>query len=229
MHISDNQDEITWPAFVDALTTMTMILTFVMLILAVAVGSLSQNASKIFVDTFNEIARERGTQPLTPKTTRSELIAAIKDIKLPAPNELQPEQAAPQKAPPKEIVSAEMPVTAKPPALVASAPTQGLLKLSYPVRQTRLDPTAEKSLKDFLNSSKEIAQAGEIAVQAFAPLSAGSLTEARRVAYYRAMLVRARLLNLGIPADKIVLKVDDRFNEKEGDSVTISVGSKPVN
>jgi hypothetical protein len=39
-------EENYWPGYVDALTTMTMVLTFIMLVLGLAVFSLSQNVSK---------------------------------------------------------------------------------------------------------------------------------------------------------------------------------------
>ncbi len=43
---SQEEEENYWPGYVDALTTMTMVLTFIMLVLGLAVFSLSQNVSK---------------------------------------------------------------------------------------------------------------------------------------------------------------------------------------
>ncbi len=43
---SQEDEENYWPGYVDALTTMTMVLTFIMLVLGLAVFSLSQNVSK---------------------------------------------------------------------------------------------------------------------------------------------------------------------------------------
>ena len=44
------EEENHWPAYVDALTTMTMMLIFVMTILAVAIFGLSQNVSRSMVE-----------------------------------------------------------------------------------------------------------------------------------------------------------------------------------
>ena len=45
-----SEEENHWPAYVDALTTMTMMLIFVMTILAVAIFGLSQNVSRNMVE-----------------------------------------------------------------------------------------------------------------------------------------------------------------------------------
>jgi len=48
--VSANEEvEHHWPGYVDALTTMTMMLIFVMMILAVAIFSMSENVSRSLV------------------------------------------------------------------------------------------------------------------------------------------------------------------------------------
>ncbi len=147
---------------------------------------------------------------------REQIISAIHDLQNPAaakPLEKEkPEdkQIAIRPAP-KAIVEKEVNVDATP----------LLVTLNYPKRQTRLDAGADKNLKDFLNVSKDILNARQIKIHAFAPASAGSLTEARRIAYYRAMLIRLRLIAEGINQEKIHLQVDDQFSDADGDKVKI--------
>ena len=43
---SDGEEENYWPGYVDALTTMTMVMTFIMMVLGVVVFTLSQNTAK---------------------------------------------------------------------------------------------------------------------------------------------------------------------------------------
>ena len=46
---SEGEEENYWPGFVDALTTMVMVLTFVMMVLGIVVFTLSQNVSKNYM------------------------------------------------------------------------------------------------------------------------------------------------------------------------------------
>ena len=46
-HAKDDANENHWPGYVDALTTMLMVLTFVMMILGIAVFAMSQNVSRV--------------------------------------------------------------------------------------------------------------------------------------------------------------------------------------
>ena len=51
-----SEEENHWPGYVDALTTMTMMLIFVMTILAVAIFGLSQNVSRSMVEKIAKVA-----------------------------------------------------------------------------------------------------------------------------------------------------------------------------
>ncbi len=57
---NNEQTENHWPGYVDALTTMLMVLTFVMMILGVAVFAMSQNVSRMLIEA---IARAAMVEP----------------------------------------------------------------------------------------------------------------------------------------------------------------------
>ena len=96
----------------------------------------------------------------------------------------------------------------KPVDKVAATSTQSMLTLKYPVRQSRLDATAEAELKTFLETSAPVRAARMLEVRAFASLAVGSVSEAKRFAYYRAMILRSTLITAGIPAEKINIQVE---------------------
>ena len=54
---TNDESENHWPGYVDALTTMTMMLIFVMMILAVAIFSMSENVSRTLVE---QVAKSAG-------------------------------------------------------------------------------------------------------------------------------------------------------------------------
>jgi outer membrane protein OmpA-like peptidoglycan-associated protein len=200
---SENEDH-SWPAFVDALTTIVMILTFVMMILAVAIAVMSENVSKVMVE---QIAKVISKDPPDPNKTAEqmtrEVIEAIEKLKAtppPPPVQTQPVEQE------KKIESAA--VERAPDQKVAVTSSQSALTLTFPPRQSRLDAAGEAELKTFLTTSAPVANAKTIDVRAYASLAVGSLSEAKRFAYYRAMIMRSTMIQNGIPADKIAIQVE---------------------
>jgi hypothetical protein len=57
---SDGEDENYWPGYVDALTTMTMVLTFILMVLGIVVFSLSQSVSRAYLEAIAEAAQVEG-------------------------------------------------------------------------------------------------------------------------------------------------------------------------
>jgi hypothetical protein len=50
---------------------------------------------------------------------------------------------------------------------------------------------------------------GEFIIRAFAVDNSGTITEARRLAYYRAMMVRQELVKAGLRANQVTAQIDD--------------------
>ncbi len=71
---AQEDEENYWPGYVDALTTMTMVLTFIMLVLGLAVFSLSQNVSKGMLES---IAKAMKLPADLPQDLSSEEITRI--------------------------------------------------------------------------------------------------------------------------------------------------------
>ena len=53
------------------------------------------------------------------------------------------------------------------------------------------------------------AQDGEFIIRAYAVDGTGTITEARRLAYYRAMLVRQELVRAGLKSTQVKAQIDD--------------------
>lgn len=219
MSAKDGEEDHTWPAFVDALTTMTMILTFVMLILAVGIASMAQNVSKDVVKSISDAINKNAPPGQPQVSTTEDIVAAIERLQRPAPIQSSPVEIE------RRIENRE-PVERAPDAReVRATRSQAALTLTYPVRQSRLDESSRNELKGFLGESREVQAARQIEIRAIASPTSGSMTEARRVAYYRAMLVRGELLSNGIAPDRVVVRVDERATTEDAD--TVRVFAKP--
>ena len=76
---SGGEEENYWPGYVDALTTMTMVMTFIMMVLGVVVFTLSQNTAKNILIEVAKIAKIdlKDMTNSTSKSLEKELLEAL--------------------------------------------------------------------------------------------------------------------------------------------------------
>ena len=229
---SGEEEENYWPGYVDALTTMVMVLVFVMMLLAVVVFSLSQNVSKVLIEQIVKVVDP--TAKFDPNATAEQMTAKlIEKIKTGAPP--PPNTNRPTDAPPGPPVDAKaVPETKMTAAEIEDAPetteikamsAPAMLTLVFPKRTTKLDEKTAADVDTFAKGSDNVAGAGSIDIQSVASPQSGSVSEARRLAYYRGMLVRSQLVKAGVPAEKIHLKIEIGTDPKTED--TVKVFAKP--
>ncbi|MGL4441604.1 MAG: hypothetical protein ACRCUE_20320 [Bosea sp. (in: a-proteobacteria)] len=232
-HAKDDADENHWPGYVDALTTMLMVLTFVMMILGIAVFAMSQNVSRIIVETIaraalidppiddvpvpiltERILEKLRLYPPRPPVRMAEQAKTETGVNTQTFNRYAPDQQPNPDAP--AMLGEDTRVVSAQPAHVPSAPgpvksevAGQALVLEFQPRATRLDEAAATSLAQTLQTEARFKSADLIEVRAFVDRTAPSLTDARRVAYYRAMLVRAALLQGGFAAARVRIFTDE--------------------
>lgn len=271
------EEENYWPGFVDALTTMTMVLTFIMMILGVVIFSMSQNVSKVLIKQIAEAAnidisgggsleqlrdrlvaavkaqvREKGqdqdTDKLTQFALRGESYAAPQPssinsgrTKLPSPvvngaqsdGPLSGSTASEQPlagphdekrvAPPpspldrdpgkveadRRIEASTLNEIAKLSSGVALTGDGSILTVSFEKRVVQLDDAKTQEFRTVVMNSANMKAASKIEVRGYADVSAIGVTEARRIAYYRAMLIRKQLMLTGVDAERIAVRIED--------------------
>ena len=101
----------------------------------------------------------------------------------------------------------------KPAAVSAVGP---LLTVTYKPRATRLDDEAMAEVRKFLISPALKTPAMNFVVKSYVP-PGGAVTEARRTAYYRSMLVRQLLVESGVAANQIQVRIEDSSDAKKSD------------
>jgi hypothetical protein len=296
-------EESYWPGFVDALTTMTMVLTFIMMVMGLVIFSLSQNVSRA---KLVEIAQAMKIDPQANSLDQlhAKIISAIGEaqnvssaqsaaqsssqslsqaIAKPEASAAQPaavaSKAAERSSPAKSAAASAQAAAsaaasaprAVPEARAATAdskaeqggkteqtmagatmpenqqgsagesPVRSTIKtedakaekasssgaekqfrIMYADRNFQIDDPVKVELDGFLARAALRERPVPVEVKAFAKVGMGAVSEARRVAYYRGMIVRQQLVGAGISADRIRIKVEDADNPDDANSVQIS-------
>jgi hypothetical protein len=247
---NSSEDENYWPGFVDALTVMTMVLTFVMMVLGLVVFSLSQNTSRAQLDRIasaakidvspstpveqvhrlivDALARRGGGPEDAPKDASNQgggLIpspprdaAAMRPARDPARGEVDAIDVASGARPSESRIAslADTPVVAQ--GLRRTERAEAEFTVIFQPRSFRLDDPARAEVDAF---ARAIDRAGAFEIRAFASTGDGAVSEARRVAYYRAMVLRQRLVDAGVPAARIRVRVDDQGRPVDAEAVRI--------
>jgi hypothetical protein len=223
------EEENHWPGYVDALTTMTMMLIFVMTILAIAIFGMSQNVSRSMVE---KIAKVINIDTLTDQESTDDLASRVvarletqqrenQTAAAPPPPEkaaIQAESIRPM-APDHVFASADRSVS-KPavPALVFQQ--SAFITIAFEKRATGIDAETNDRIKVAMEAGGWLSQSIEL--KAFVDRS-GSISDARRVAFYRLLNLRGRLIAMGIAADRIKARIEDAIGNEGPDIVRIDL------
>lgn len=224
----EGEDENYWPGFVDALTTMVMVLTFIMMLLGLTVFSLSQNVSKILIADIAKSANVKTEPTESYKDVANRIVEMIaaqnKEIegqqrKAKAEDaQRQLEERSQREAhlvlPGDQKISLA-PAEMKPlQAGAVAAATDIALTIVFQPNAALFDEGVRRELVSFASQARD----GDFVIRAFAVENGGTITEARRLAYYRAMMVRQEFVKSGLRPNQLTVHIDD-----SGDSANRSL------
>jgi hypothetical protein len=238
-HGSDEGDNY-WPGYVDALTSMVQVLAFVMMMLALAVFSLSQSASKHAV----EVIAKAVNADVKPTDNIKQMTQAVMDRL----RRLKSADSTTEASKPPEI-SAEGPESK--PADAANDPRSekivGMrfsgqrsrdnqtpvqtpadaprITVNFEDRSFRIAQERAQSMAKFVDENKVVERAQNVIINAYAYSGDGALSEARRLAYYRAMTARKQLVDDKVRPDSIRINVYDTADKEKGSTVEMIVAT----
>lgn len=227
----DGEEENYWPGFVDALTTMVMVLTFIMMILGLTVFSLSQNVSKVLLAQIAEAVNVDVPATDLSAEVVNKIIAAIGSQKKEIDGQkrkarsLAAEQAIEERSQREALLvlpgdkhQSIAPADIKPvPAGAVAGETEIALTIVFQPNAAMFDEAVRRAIMAF----GQKAQDGEFIIRAYAVDQSGTITEARRLAYYRAMLVRQELVKAGLKPAHVIAQIDDSTDLKDRSVVRI--------
>jgi hypothetical protein len=214
------EEENHWPGYVDALTTMTMMLIFVMTILAIAIFGLSQNVSRSMVEKIAKAANidsvdsSESTEDLASRVM-ARLETATRDTMV-AKAEPPPEVT---QEPAHQMASSTQAAKEQPrPASVTE--NQAFITVAFQRRATGVDDETNARIKAVMAEGGHLAKGIEI--KAYAD-KMGAISDSRRVAFYRLLNLRNQLIAMGVPADRIKARIEDAASQESTDLVRIDL------
>jgi hypothetical protein len=228
MSHGSEEGENYWPGYVDALTSMVQVLAFVMMMLAMAVFSLSQNASKKAVEAIAKAVNADVKPDANVKQLTQSVIEHLDRLRGSEPAEpAKPDQVKPvDKAQPdadKQAVT-RLKAARTPPAPAPEVPPDApRLALSFADRSFRIEGDQAQSIATFVGDNKAAEARRTIIVEAYAYTGEGAISEARRLAYYRAMMARKQLVDAKIKPEDIRISVNDTADKGKGLTVELIV------
>ena len=229
-----------WPGYVDALTSMVQVLAFVMMMLAMAVFVLSQSVSKHAVEAIAKAVNA----DVKPNSDMKQLTQAVIDkiqslgsAGLASQNSSAP--PTPENAAAKSTAqldaasdsSSEKPMamrvssarTRNDQAFVQPPPGAPRLTLGFEERGFKIEQDRAQSLTGFVEENKIVERARAVVINAYAYSGDGALSEARRLAYYRAMMARKQLVDTKVRAENIRINVADTTDKYKGSTVEVII------
>jgi hypothetical protein len=235
-HGSEESDNY-WPGYVDALTSMVQVLAFVMMMLAMAVFVLSQSVSKHAVEAIAKAVNadvkpnadiKQMTQAVMDQIQRlrpSSLTSETKQPELPTESSANKSVTSSDPANDSKIMgmrvssmrSSSDPATSQPP------PDAPRLTVGFEERSFKMDQERAQSLAQFIDENKVVERSQPIIINAYAYSGDGALSEARRLAYYRAMMARKQLVDQKVRADSIRINVNDTAVKDKGSTVEMII------
>ena len=237
-HGSDEGDNY-WPGYVDALTSMVQVLAFVMMMLALAVFSLSQSASKHAV----EVIAKAVNADVKPNDNIKQMTQAVMDRL----RRLKSADSTTEASKPPEI-SAEAPAVPADAANdprsekivgmrfsgqrsrdnqspIQTPPDAPRMTVNFEDRSFRIAQERAQSMAKFVDENKVVERAQNVIINAYAYSGDGALSEARRLAYYRAMTARKQLVDEKVRPDSIRINVYDTADKEKGSTVEMIVAA----
>jgi hypothetical protein len=229
-----------WPGYVDALTSMVQVLAFVMMMLALAVFSLSQSASKHAVEVIAKAVNadvkpndniKQMTQAVMDRLRR--LKSADSTTEANKPPEISAEGPENKPADPANDPRSEKIVGMRfsgqrsrdNQTPVQTPPDAPRITVNFEDRSFRIAQERAQSMAKFVDENKVVERAQNVIINAYAYSGDGALSEARRLAYYRAMTARKQLVDEKVRPDSIRINVYDTADKEKGSTVEMIVAA----
>jgi hypothetical protein len=224
-----SEEQNHWPGYGDALTAMTMMLIFVTAVLTVAFFGLSQNVSRSMVE---KIAKAISIDNLADSGSTDKLASRV--VARLESQQHDMEAAAAQSAGQKMAIQAESLKPMAPDHVFASADRvasnpvvpacmlrqSDFITVAFVKRATGIDAETGNRIKAAMESSGHLSESIEL--KAFVDES-GSISDTRRVAFYRLPNLRGKLMAMGVAQDRIRTRIEDAAGNEGSDIVRIDL------
>jgi hypothetical protein len=97
------------------------------------------------------------------------------------------------------------------------------IRVAFEERSFKIGQESAQSLAKFVDENKVVEQGQVVIINAYAYSGDGALSEARRLAYYRAMMARKQLADQKVRTGSIRINVSDTADKDKGSTVEMIV------
>lgn len=219
----DDGSDIFWPGYVDAVTNLVLNLLFVLTIMIIAVFMFALALSRHQEQNNAPSAQTQPTENADSKdsTVTEQKIIEAKDNQIKV---LQDAIAAMKKqtqientiTTPQKIVIAKTPIKSPDKEIENANASGGAVVVSFTQEAITLSTSEADTLRKELTS---IASSGKAHIDVVAPKG---FSEAKRLAFYRAMAVRNQLIAMKVAADNIQVSVREGGTSSDNSKVTVT-------
>ncbi len=237
-----------WPGFVDAFSTVVLVLIFVLIIVLVALSFMAKKVPEgIVQDVVQKM--EEADPSSTPAPQDAESLGEGAGRIARGGNTVQStdEETTDPLASPHgedaEVMGSSTKVsrsrTVEEPKRFVVAPDEGqgeepeedaevestplMITVDYPETMLEINESTRLQIQEFLEQDPTLVETAELEVRAFSNSKVGSVSDARRVAYYRAIHMRNFLLEMGADPARIKVKVDNAESDEEYHRVNVMI------
>ena len=233
MSHSSEEGENYWPGYVDALTSMVQVLAFVMMMLAMAVFVLSQSVSKKAVEAIAKAVNAEVKPTADIKQHTQSIVEQVDRLRA-SPHSGAAADKTPNVKPSPAAgaaATAERPNTMRinggqsqpSPSALDVPPDAPRMTVTFADRSFRIEAEQSQSVAKFVDENQGTATGRTIVIHAYAYSGEGAISEARRLAYYRAMMARKQLVDAKIRPENIRIGVNDTADKAKGLTVELIV------
>jgi hypothetical protein len=207
---------------------MVQVLAFVMMMLAMAVFVLSQSATKKAVEAIAAAVNAE----VKPNSDVKQLTQAVIDKLDVLRKSTEPAKPPADSQPSNEqkIAAARVAARAQPrTAPIEPKSDAPRLMIEFDSGSYRLDEPRARQIAGFVAENAAADKPRPVIVNAYAFTGEGAISEARRLAYYRAMMARKQLIDAKVRPENIKINVNDVTDLDKAQTVEMIVAEPPTN
>ncbi len=222
------EEENYWPGFVDALSTIVMVITLLMIILVIIIFVITQMIEKTvivadIVDTPPPIltpvenVQEVGVQ----SPDQAEEVKQVEEVETNNTLKIQSREVAEEKR--VVVVGEEQAELDKEENKITVTSAKSILSVLFEGKGVELDEISTEDISSFLGENLTKLENQRISVYSFYDPNSAALSQAKRKAYFRLLSVRNVLIASGIFGDDLTVNVRPAQTKEEINEVRVFV------
>ncbi len=222
------EEENYWPGFVDALSTIVMVVTLLMIILVIVIFVITQmidkstieaDVAKAPVPIVTPVENEKNVGVIVPN--KSEEVKQTLEVETDNTLKIQSRIVIDEK---KITVASEEKAELDPKEKkITVSSAQSVLSVLFEGKGVELNEEASLEIADFLTQNAAKLEGQKVTIWSFYDPNSSALSQAKRRAYFRLLSVRNILVTNGLLGNNLTVNVRPAQNKDDNNQVRVFV------